>query len=425
MAGKKIPHNEEAEKKVLGYAMLDPEIIVPQMQVRLKPNYFYSKKYQHLYKAIIKTYKKHETVEPTLIREQLDGQLSVFGGISGLLSISGSVTTATEFDHFADLLVDCATRRKTLKMAWELADMARDKDQDSNSIVTEMNRAINEIASEGMSADVDGSSLVKAFDESSKKMEDGRRRWEGISWGFDKLDSKFGGLQKGTLSFISGPTSIGKSLLVCNLMHKQVNQGCCPAYISIELPEEQIAQRLLQIETGLCKRDLYAGTGEDFMIRAKGMIEAYPWRFLFNVSDLDKIALQIMRWAITNAVDIVYLDYMQVITTGKRFHDRLDRYSQIITTVKNLCTQFDLPIFFLSQVSRQAQREGKYDIHSIKYIGDAENEADKVFLLKPDKNTKRGSSSVDVELEKGKDNQAGLASVDLRFEYKTQKIEVL
>ena len=171
-----------------------------------------------------------------------------------------------------------------------------------------------------------------------------------------------GGLSKKTLNVALAGTGVGKSLFMCHCAAANLNQGLNVLYITLEMAEEKIAERidanLLNVtmdELKMLPRDAYEKKIDRVSSKTKGklIIKEYPtasahaghFRHLINELKMKK----------GFKPDIVYVDYLNICGSARIKGAAVNSYTYvkaIAEELRGLAVECDAPLVTATQTTR-------------------------------------------------------------------------
>ena len=434
-----LPHNNEAEQAVLGCALIDADAPIHIIS-ELRPDDFYSKSHGYIFEAMQKISAKDEPIDVVTLTQELEtmGLLESVGGLTYLADLSNSVPGAENYKHYVGLVKKLSNLRKLIGAAQRITDVAFVGDPDDDAIAY----AEREIYS--LSEENDRSSLQEiqpSIVEAISRMEQMYRdptAGKGIPTGFKGLDNILNGFQPSDLILIAarpgqGKTSIGMNFIAHAAMHAtrktaagKDNPYRC-AVFNLEMPAIQIAKRLLCSEARVDMSKANSGrlSPEDWksIIAAKAKLDkAQIYIDDSSLSTPIEILSKCRRLKREKGLDLVMVDYLQLMTSGERVESRQQEVSAITRLMKIAAKELNVPILLLSQMSRDIEKRTskKPQMSDLRESGAIEQDADIIMFIY------REYDKDDVAIEEEKRNKVELiiakhrngetGSVELRWD---------
>ena len=445
---KLLPQNIEAECGVLGSIIIDPEAIT-QVVDFLHADDFYREVHRTIYEAVIRLYEHREPADYITLCDELERRkkLEEVGDVSYIISLSNQVPTSGNIEYYAHIVERTAVLRRLIHAAGSIAAMAYEVDitaEDAVSRAEELihrigqGKRMNRMASIG---DIMGRFLNKLellHEQASKGIV------TGIPTGFSLLDRVTGGLQRSDLIVLAARPGIGKTSLALNIaqhvMARSYQQGYRVLIFSLEMGEEQLARRLLSMETGIDQTRLRRGDIEEEPVMYEGQEYASDWDLIVSkVDDLSQgqmwiddtpaisltdIRSRARRIQTEHGLDLIIIDYMQLmkatLDSGKQPENRVQEVSMISRGLKELARELNVPVLALAQLSRAVeQRADKMpQLSDLRESGTIEQDSDVVMFIYQDQQQKQESSDdgypLDIIVAKHRNGPTGVAPLYFR-----------
>lgn len=207
----------------------------------------------------------------------------------------------------------------------------------------------------------------------------------GMSCGFKKIDKIIDGLRKGHLWTIGGYTGSGKTFISLNILVELIEQGKRCIYFSLEMSKIDILCRLLGIMTGINGLKILKGltTQEerDKIQVAKQQIIDSGLSIYSNTNELSAIRLSVSHEMMKKDVDIVMLDYLQLVKSGKQ--SEYETMKEVAIEFQSMAGKMNIPIILLSQISNEAAKNPNSRVIGYKGSGDIAAASDLALELMP------------------------------------------
>ena len=387
------PHAIESEMSLLGAMLLDPQVIGDVVQIIRHGDDFFKSAHGAMYEAIVESYNENASVDLVTLNQKLvdRGILEAVGGQAYLIDIADSVPTAAHAEHYARQVREKAMVRQLIQTAGEIIHDAHHMPSEARGILDEAERKIFLIAERYENSDF--RPLSELLDETLKWLQDTTDPVSGLLTGFTEYDQLTGGLQAGELTILAARPSMGKTALALNLA-EQVASGvgrkdACPVgFFSLEMSEEQLVHRLIAGNSGVDVQDLRRNNlGGDKANRVMQAIERLQKAPMY-VDDVPSLSLlqlraKARRMKAKHGIEAIFVDYLQLVTSGSRAESRQIEVSEISRGLKALARELSVPVVCLAQLNRgPEQREGhRPRLSDLRESGSIEQDADVVLLL--------------------------------------------
>ncbi|HTO91893.1 MAG TPA: replicative DNA helicase [Candidatus Sulfotelmatobacter sp.] len=423
------PQALDAERAVLAALLLDSEHTGLTIE-KLPANAFYRTAHQKIYDAIVALYNRNEKADVITLAEELRkrGDLDAVGGPPALAQLLEYATATANIEHHVRLIQGKSVLRGLIRAATEIQQECFTGGDETGSILDRAEQRIFAITDtqvrQGFVAIRDLiSPTFKKIDELSRR----QVRVTGVPSGFEDLDEKTAGFQRGDLIIIAGRPAMGKSSLAVNIAENAAIQHQIPvAVFSLEMSSDQLAMRMLcsQGEVDLSKvRSGFLGR-EDYPALQTAAGKLYQAPIMLDDSaalNVFEIRAKCRRLKSEGKLGLVVIDYLQLIRATGRVENRVQEISQITRNLKALAKELDIPIIALSQLSRAVeQRHGadkRPQLSDLRESGSVEQDADLVIFVfreeyyKPDDPALKGLAEIII----GKQRNGPTGSIKLTF----------
>ena len=433
---KAIPANIEAEEAVLGSLMIDPDATI-KVGSSLRGDDFYVARHQWIYQAMADLHERREPVDFVTVCDELERQerLSEVGGRAFIAGLINAVPSAIYVEHYANIVERQAVLRRLISAAGQIAALAYDESHDAREVVDQAEHIIYSIAERQIERDL--RPIKQVMHEMMDRLEYLHRHqgeFLGIPTGFTLLDKLLGGLQKSDLVIVAARPGVGKTSLALNIAHNAAKKfGRHVAIFSLEMSAEQLGQRLLSLEAGVDSQHLRLGNvAEDewpILTEAAGIL-ASTGIYIDDTPALSpmEIRTKARRLHAEHGLDLIIVDYMQLMQGEKRTENRVQEISYISRSLKALARELNLPLLALSQLSRAVEsRQDKIPILSdLRESGSIEQDADVVmFVYREDMYIEDSERKNIAEIIIAKHRNGPVGKIDLYFRKElTQFLEV-
>ncbi|MDE7395180.1 MAG: replicative DNA helicase, partial [Clostridiales bacterium] len=395
-----LPHNNEAEQAVLGCVLLDADAPT-HITSALEPGDFYSKAHAKIFEAMVAIYHRNIPVDVVTLTQELDtmGALESVGGLTYLADLSNAVPGAANYKHYVGLVKKLSTLRKLIGSAQKITDVAFVGDPDDDAIAF-AEREIYALAEENDKSSLKAvqpsvSEALRRMEEMYKDPTAGR----GIPTGFKGLNNILNGFQPSDLILIAarpgqGKTSIGMNFIEHAAMHasRKTAAGKDDPYkcavFSLEMPAVQLAKRMLCSEARVDMSKASSGrlSAEDWQAIAAAKARLDKAQIYIDDSSLTtpiEILSKCRRLKREKGLDLVMVDYLQLMSSGERVESRQQEVSTITRTMKIAAKELNVPILLLSQMSREVEKRTnkKPQMSDLRESGAIEQDADIIMFI--------------------------------------------
>lgn len=393
LAEKPAPHNLEAERALLGSILLDNAALNVALEV-LTSNDFYSEAHRCAFQKMAELSEKNRVTELVTLSEELarDGLLEKVGGPAYLASLTDGVPfgSAANVSEYARIIKDKSLVRSLINASHNTIARCLDGTDDPETLIDQAQSALFEIGGkEVQSGFFRVQDIVKSSFGTLDVLFDRRQGVTGIETGFEVLDSMTSGLQPGELIIVAARPSLGKTALALNIAsHAATLQKKAAAVFSLEMSKESLLIRLLCSEGRIDSHKLRTGfaSQDDWvkMSKALGRLAEAPL-FIDDTPALSimQIRAKARRLKAEKALDLMIIDYLQLITGHGRFESRNQEVSYISRGLKAIAKELNVPVIALSQLSRapEAGKGRDPQLSDLRDSGSIEQDADMVIFI--------------------------------------------
>lgn len=401
-----LPHNLEAEQALLGCLLFDNGAY-ERLYDGLQARHFYEPFHQRLFSVIEEQIKVGHLAEPIVLVDKFknDQAFHDFGGIRYFADLVDRAPPVANAMDYARVIYDLAIRRELIRLGGEISKAASGETNAREQI--EIAEAqLFELAEKGTASTgfVPFSEAVTGALNLAEEAFSRDGGLAGISTCLNDLDRQIGGLHKSDLIILAGRPSMGKTALATNIamnvarhyesviqpdgQRKTVNGGVV-AFYSLEMSADQLATRLLADASGVSSDKLRKGeinVAEFACLKEAAQEIAARPLYIDDTGGLSlaKLTARARRLKRTVGLDLIVVDYLQLVTTGDIFgSNRVQEVSSITMGLKALAKELQVPVIALSQLSRQVEsRDDKRpQLSDLRESGSIEQDADIVMFV--------------------------------------------
>ncbi|MFH1570898.1 MAG: replicative DNA helicase [Gemmatimonadota bacterium] len=434
------PQAVEVEQAVLGAMLIDQRAVGRAIEI-LDEGSFYHGPHGRIFQAIIALYERNVAVDQLTLAEELKrrGQLEEVGGVVYLATLAAQVATAANIDHHAKIVLDKGMGRSLIETAAEITSRAYEGRTEVNELIDWAERRIFALSERRLSQGFEP--IESVLHETFEHIERAHNRVSsvsGVDTGYADLNDITSGFQPGDLVIMAARPSVGKTALALSLgRNAAVETGVGVAIFSLEMSRQQVAQRLLCVETRVDLHKLRTGRlrDEDWMhlTRNVGRLAQAP----IYIDDTPGITIlearaKARRLQRERGIGMVIIDYLQLMGSHQSFQSREQEVSHISRGLKGLAKELSVPVLALSQLSRatESRTDRRPQLSDLRESGSIEQDADVVmFIYRPDlygiKTAEGGSLEGVAEIIIGKQRNGPTGSVRLMWNAESASFEAL
>ena len=416
LEAKTPPHNIEAEQAVLGGLLCDWSSMALIVST-LKPDRFYSLQNQIIYDAFVSLYAKGVQGDTLSLVEELrkQGKLEQAGGAGYIASLTELVPSASNIEHYAEIVNDCSTRRELIKTSGEIRSMSFEYEKDSNAILDEAEKKIFSLAERNETTTIHSIKNIVIEDiEIIQTRYNNKSEFSGIPSGFSKLDAMTSGFQPSELIII-GKTARALSMMTHIAMDRNISCG----FFSLEMPYESIGMRLLAMSSHIDMSKIRAGwLKQQEVVQILNTAGLWFEKPLYTVDTPNMRLLELRsmarRMVSNHQVKIIFIDYIGLITTENSGAPVYEQVSEISKSLKALARELHIPIVALCQVARDAEGQ-EPNLAQLRGSGSIEQDADVVMFIHRDRKSDEKSAVQPAKIILAKQRNGPTGDIDIQF----------
>ncbi|MDY6044692.1 MAG: replicative DNA helicase [Peptoniphilus sp.] len=389
--GRTPPYDEEAERSVLGAMLLDKSAITTAVEI-VHDDDFYFDAHRAIFKGILQLYNKNEPADMITLSDFLkkSGQLEAVGGYTYLGRLTSGAGAVSNTEAYCNIIKEKSTLRALIRAGSEIVEDSYRDDDDVGAIIEKAEKTIFDITQDNQrNGLIDMSEvMVTTFDVMQKRSEN-KGRLTGLTTGFIDLDRKTSGLQKADLVLLAARPSMGKTALMVNIAtNAALKDNATVAMFSLEMSRNQLSQRILSSLSHVDLMKIISGdlTTEEW----SKVIETMTYMNEMNIYIDDtagitplEVKAKCRRLKAERKLDLVVIDYLQLMEVGSRAESRQQEISAISRQLKGIAKELDVPVIALSQLSRAPEMRADHRpiLSDLRESGAIEQDADIVMFL--------------------------------------------
>lgn len=421
------PFSQEAEENTLGAILLDPSQY-PLLSGFLHSDDFFLLRHNYIWKAMGRLYARGDALDYITLGEELENMqvLDNIGGRAYLVQLVSNTGTAMYAEVYARLVERTAIRRRLMVVADDIKKLAQDESLNIETVESETEAKILSVF-----GDMVDRGIIPVWDVASEHYDEMERRLKstggilGVPSGFRDIDALLRGYPKGELTIIAARPGVGKTAFALCLAANMARLGARVLFFSIEMATARLFDRLVSIETGIHSAKITEGklTPHEAARYTEAIGRISNWHLFFDdTSALKPEAMRAksQRVKYEYGLDIVILDYMQIMSTTKDYGTNdTARVSYLSWQCKLLAKDMGIPVLALSQLSRAVeQRKNKRPMLSdLRSSGSLEQDASVVqFLYRDEMYNEETEFPNQAEVITAKNRNGGTGTMSLYFE---------
>ena len=388
--GVKLQYNLEAEQSVLGSVLIDSSCLNNVVQILNHADYFYSANHKAIYSVMLEMFTMGQPVDYVTVLDKLKGLENIDYNHfkSYLLQLAQIVPSVSNVSFYADIVKDKYNLRRLVGTAKEIINDASSGDVDSADLLNCAEQKIFDIrrGKETHGLQRINEIVIQTFDRLDELNSRTDQEYSGLPTGIRELDRVIMGLNKTDLILLASRPGMGKTSFSLNIAeHVGIIKNKKVAIFSLEMSKEQLVSRMLSTQAKISGQNLRLGklSEKEWMslIEAGDILSKAP----IYIDDTPGITIPEMKAKLRRLgdVDLVIIDYLQLMSSSKRIDNRVQEISEITRNLKIMAKELDVPVLTLSQLSRASEQRADHKpmLSDLRDSGSIEQDADIVMFL--------------------------------------------
>jgi replicative DNA helicase len=356
------PQDITAEQSVLGGMLLSKDAIANVVEV-LRSGDFYRPAHQSVFDCVLDLYGRGEPADAVTVSAELErrGELLRVGGAPYLHTLISTVPTAANAGYYAEIVAGKAVLRRLVEAGTRIVQLGYHgaDGADVDEVVDRAQAAVYEVTERRMSEDyVPLEELLQPTMDEIDAIASRGGASAGVPTGFADLDAVTNGLHPGQMVIIAARPGIGKSTLGLDLARScSVTHSMASVIFSLEMSRTEIVMRLLSAEAKIRLADMRSGRMSDDdwtrLARRMGEISEAPL-FIDDSPNMTMMEIRAKARRLKQRHDLrlIVVDYMQLMTSGKKVESRQQEVSEFSRHLKLLAKELEVPVVTISQLNR-------------------------------------------------------------------------
>jgi len=408
-----LPANPDAERFVLGAILMDDALYI-QVAGSLEAEDFSLEKHRRIFLRMGELYQRGERIDRVTVANELmkQNQLESVDGISYLVSLDEGLPTLANLESYVGIVKDKAILRRIIFTSQKLIDRCIVGEEEPDQILASAEESLLKLGdARAEDALATPKRILDEFDGGINAFLDPSKRVKGLSTGFTKLDEMTGGLHAGELVILAARPSMGKTALALNIAQHVATHPALRktvAVFSLEMSSESLLTRMICATARVDQQKFRAGylNQEERRRLAKAasdLVQAPLFIDDTSGTHLMDIHAKLRRLKSEHGLDLVVVDYLQLMSGRGRYENRNQEVSTLSRGLKLLAKDLKVPMLVLSQLSRAPEvRQGDHrpQLSDLRESGSIEQDADLVAFIfreevyKPDREDLRGMAEL-------------------------------
>ena len=393
--GRTPPQDHTAEQSVLGAMLLSKDAIADVVE-SVRGTDFYRPAHETVFDAVLDLYGRGEPADAVTVAAELQrrGELARAGGAPYLHTLVAGVPIAANAGYYAQIVREKSILRRLVDAGTRIAQMGYAEQGDVDDVVDAAQTEVYNVSERRTSEDyLPLAEVLPATIDEMEAIESRDGRSGGVPTGFADLDELTNGLHPGQMVVVAARPGAGKSTLGLDLCRSaSIKHGLSSAIFSLEMNRVEISMRLLSAEARVSLQEMRTGklseTSWQKLVRRMGDVSSAPL-FIDDSANLTmmEIRAKARRLKQRHDLKLIVIDYLQLMTSGKRVESRQVEVSEFSRQIKLLAKEIEVPIVAISQLNRgpEQRNEKKPMLSDLRESGAIEQDADMVILIhRPD-----------------------------------------
>ena len=389
--GRMPPYDEQAEASVLGAMLLDKSAITTAVEIIHAEDFYYDS-HKAIFEGILRLYNKNEPADMITLSDFLkkNGQLEAVGGYTYLGRLTSGAGAVSNTEAYANIIKEKSTLRALIRAGSEIVEDSYRDDDEVGAIIEKAEKSIFDITQDNQRGGLMNMEnvMVTTFEVMQKRSEN-KGGLTGLTTGFIDLDRKTSGMQKADLVLLAARPSMGKTALMVNIStNAALKANATVAMFSLEMSRNQLSQRILSSLSHVDLMKIISGdlTTEEWSKVIETM--TYMNEMAIYIDDTAgitplEVKAKCRRLKAEKGLDLVVIDYLQLMEVGGRAESRQQEISAISRQLKGIAKELDVPVVALSQLSRAPEMRADHRpiLSDLRESGAIEQDADIVMFL--------------------------------------------
>lgn len=387
MNNRVMPSSLEAEQTLIGCILNSTDRFI-EADTILNSEDFYVDKHKKIYETIKKLCDNSVSVDTVTVVDNLKkkGILEECGGITYLSNLETGAVNYSSIENYARIVKEKSDRRALVKTGSKLIEDAFEKEDVKEAIEDAEKCIFNVSASKNITGPerID-TILEKVFVKLEKRCKNGGGL-VGISTGFKGIDDITGGLKPGEFVIVAARPSMGKTAFALNIA-QSASRTSSVIIFSLEMETESLLNRMISSSCMIKMNDIQSGTlTDDQFVRIMKRTSELGKRNLYiddKSTMLSDIKALCRKQKLQKGLDVIVIDYLQLIRTTMKANQREQEVSYISKELKSLAKELNITVIALSQLSRapEARNDHRPMLSDLRESGSIEQDADIIHFI--------------------------------------------
>ena len=414
--------NIDAEKCVLGCLLIDSGDynVTEEIMTTLTIQDFYLEKHKKFFQIMKALFDKGIKIDIVSVSDLFERQGDKTDYMSNLVELSNIIPSNANYKYYLKLVKDYSNLRRTENICNLGNDLIK-SGKNADAVISVLQDELTKVTEGSLTAECEpiSNSAEEVF-EKIKRRANGEYDEFGLETGFKCLDRCLWGLQKIDLIIVAARAGVGKTAFALNVIsHAGLENKKKVAFFSLEMPKNQIAERLFSISTEISNSDLKAGRVTSKFKTIEQVKKNLQDSKIFiddqSNNTVQSMLLKAKRLKRKEGLDLVVIDYLQFIKPQEKSGNRFQDVGEIARGLKSMARELNVPVVALCQLNRQLDNEDREPtLADLRESGEIENNADIVMFL--NRKSGRAEEVKDIDLIIGKFRNGALRTIRMTYQ---------
>lgn len=416
-----MPNNIEAEQSLLGSMLIDDNVALEVLS-KLSASDFYYTSHKTLFDSMYDLQREGKPIDIITLSDKLTkaGVLENVGGIAYLTELTNVIPSSANYMYYFDIVKKNGMLRKIIGASNEIIENTYDSDN-ADMALAFAEKTIFDISDtlenkELIHINDTVNSVIKGYEDVLLNPECNK----GQLSHFKNLDKITNGYKGGQMIVLAARPGCGKTSfamnIVCNIARNEPEKVI--AVFNLEMSISELTQRILLTMASVPHESVQNGaSAEEFKSLWKAK-EILGKSNIYIDDTANTTAEQIMSKCrklkqLKKRLDFVVIDYLQLLKSQKNRQSIQQEVTEISRSIKIMAKELDVPVFTLSQTSRDLEKrdDGDPKLSDLRESGAIEQDADQVyFLVKPKNQENNNVEVIDLAIIKHRSGPCGKIS---------------
>ncbi len=389
---KPLPYSEDAERSILGAVLLDEQLFNHVAEL-LNRDDFYLDKHRRIFSAMEALSAQSRAIDIITVKEELErtGELEPAGGAAYLASLTDGLPRATNIEHYGRIVKEKSILRRMIAFADETLRRCMAAEEDVLDILESTEKRIFEIAEEKVrSGFLPIKEVIKGTFKDLEELYERKQLITGVPTGFTDFDELTSGLQPSDLIIVAARPGLGKTSFCLNIAETAaIKHNLSVGIFSLEMSASQLIRRMLcsqarinshKFRSGFLSREEWGKIAVAMGVLSEARI------FIDDTAGISMVEIRskARRLKAERGLDLVIIDYLQLISGRGKYENRTQEISAISRALKGLAKELNIPVVAISQLSRAPEvRRGDHrpQLSDLRESGSLEQDSDTVVFI--------------------------------------------